>query len=44
MGVLSRIVNQILYALLTRKDIIAFASERNLSGVRVLEDGECTVV
>ncbi len=32
------------HALLTRKDIIAFVSERNLSGVRVLEDGECTVV
>ncbi len=32
------------HALLTRKDIIAFASEKNLSGVQVLEDGECTVV
>ena len=28
------------HALLTRKDIIAFANERNLSGIRVPEDGD----
>ena len=32
------------HALLTRKDIIAFANERNLSGIRVPEDGESIVV
>ena len=28
------------HALLTRKDIIAFANEKGLSGIRVPEDGE----
>jgi L-ascorbate metabolism protein UlaG (beta-lactamase superfamily) len=32
------------HALLTRKDIIAFANKRNLSGIRVPEDGEKTVL
>ena len=32
------------HALLTRKDIIAFTNERNLSGIRVPEDGECTTI
>ena len=32
------------HALLTRKDIIAFANERNLSRIRVPEDGESTVM
>ena len=32
------------HAVLTRKDIIAFAKEKNLSGIRVPEDGERTVV
>lgn len=32
------------HALLTRKDVIAFTNERNLSGIRVPEDGESIVV
>ena len=32
------------HALLTRKDIVEFAKERNLSAIRVPEDGECMVV
>ena len=32
------------HALLTRKDIIAFAKEKNLSGIRVPEDGEHMVI
>ncbi len=32
------------HALLTRENIIAFANERSLSGIRVPEDGECIVV
>ena len=32
------------HALLTQKEIIAFANERGLSGLRVPEDGERTVV
>lgn len=32
------------HALLTRKDIIAFANEKKLSWIRVPGDGECTVV
>ncbi len=32
------------HALLTRKDITAFAKEKNLAGIRVPEDGECTIL
>ena len=32
------------HALLTRKDIIVFAKEKNLSRIRVPEDGECIVL
>ena len=32
------------HALLTRKDIIVFANEKKLSGIRVPEDGECIVL
>ncbi len=32
------------HALLTRKDIIAFANERALSGLRVPKDGECIIL
>ncbi len=37
-------LNSVNHALLTRKDLIKFASERCLSKIRVPEDGECTVV
>ncbi len=33
-------LNSVNHALLTRKDIIEFANEKDLSGIRVLEDGE----
>ena len=32
------------HALLARKDIMRFANERNLFGIRVPEDGESTVL
>ena len=32
------------HALLTRKDITAFAKEKDLTGIRVPEDGECTLL
>ncbi len=32
------------HALLTRKDITAFAKEKDLAGIRVPEDGECTII
>ena len=32
------------HALLTRKDITAFAKEKDLAGIRVPEDGECTIL
>ncbi len=37
-------LNSVNHALLTRKDIIEFANEKDLSGIRVPEDGECTSV
>lgn len=37
-------LNSVNHALLTRKDIIEFASEKGLSTIRVPEDGECIVL